>query len=156
MKPCGPSRRRVRNASTVLRFRSSPKKDFFNYWRKAVIPAQTLHFELSVGQVLLAVKFAVSDATCACIRTVRSGFHSVEIGKLNPPVETRGAGVDVTRTRNSLIPKKCSLFPEIFSLLICIGNFTKSRCSAAISLSVLGSRSLKIAKFPVKLPISRE
>jgi hypothetical protein len=53
----------------------------------------------------------------------RSGFHSVEIRKLDP------SGSDVTRARNSLILKKSSLFPEIFSLLICIGNFAKSRCS---------------------------
>jgi hypothetical protein len=59
-------------------------------------------------------------------------------------------------TRNSLILKKSSLFPEILSLLICVGNFAKSRCSAAISLSGLASQTLKIAKFPVKFPVSRE
>src|SRR5271155_5140287 len=56
-------------------------------------------------------------------------------------------------TRNSLILKKSSLFPEIFSLLICVGNSAKSRCSAAVSLTGLGSQSLKIAKFPVKFPV---
>jgi hypothetical protein len=71
--------------------------------------------------------------------------------------ETEGAGVDVARTRHSLIPKKSSLFPEIFSLLICVGNFAKSRWGAGgISLSALGSQSLKIGKFPVKFPVSRE
>jgi hypothetical protein len=46
--------------------------------------------------------------------------------------------VDVARTRNSLIPKKSSLFPEILSLLICVRNFAKSRWGAGISLSALG------------------
>ena len=65
-------------------------------------------------------------------------------------------GSDIARTINSLILKMSSLFPEIFSLLICVGKFTKSRCSAAVSLPSLGSQSLKIAKFPVKFPVSRE
>jgi hypothetical protein len=58
-------------------------------------------------------------------------------------------------TRNSLILKESSLFPEIFSLLICVGNFAKSRCSAAISLSGLASQTLKIAKFPVSKELAR-
>jgi hypothetical protein len=33
----------------------------------------------------------------------------------------------------SLLPAKNSLFPEIFSLLICVGNFTRSRCGTAVS-----------------------
>jgi hypothetical protein len=68
----------------------------------------------------------------------------------------RNCDADVTHTRNSLILKKSPLFPEIFSLLICVGNSVKNRCSAAVSLSGLGSQSLKIAKFPVKFPVSRE
>src|SRR5260370_20679923 len=35
--------------------------------------------------------------------------------------------------RNSLIPEKDSLFPKIFSLLICVGNCSKSGCSAVVS-----------------------
>jgi hypothetical protein len=34
---------------------------------------------------------------------------------------------------NSLIPEKHSLFPKIFSLLICVGNCSRSGCSAAVS-----------------------
>jgi hypothetical protein len=44
----------------------------------------------------------------------------------------------------------------MFSLLVCVGNFAKSRCSAAISLSGFGVLRLKIAKFPVKFPVSKE
>jgi hypothetical protein len=89
------------------------------------------------------------------LELLRSCFHSVEMRKLDPP---RGPGsrCRCARARNSLIPEKSSLFPEIFSLLTWVGNFATNRCSAAISLSALGSQSLKIAKFPVKLPVSRE
>ncbi len=59
-------------------------------------------------------------------------------------------------TRNSLILKMSSLFPEIFSLLICVGNFAKSRCSAAVSCYEIGLGSPRIPKFPVKFPVSRE
>jgi hypothetical protein len=58
--------------------------------------------------------------------------------------------------RNSLIPFKNSLFLKIFSLLICVGNFTRSRCGAAVSCYEIGPGSLEIAKFPVKFPVSRE
>jgi hypothetical protein len=57
---------------------------------------------------------------------------------------------------NSLIPAKNSLFFEIFSLLICVGNCAKSDCSAAVSCYEIGLGSLEIAKFPVKFPVSRE
>jgi hypothetical protein len=59
-------------------------------------------------------------------------------------------------TLNSLIPAKNSLFVEIFSLLICVGNCAKSDRGAAVSCSKTFSRCLKIAKFPVKFPDSRE
>src|ERR1700674_5647009 len=59
-------------------------------------------------------------------------------------------------TPNSLIPAKNSLFVEIFFLLICVGNCAKSDCGAAVSCSKIFSRCLKIAKFPVKFPDSRE
>src|SRR5258705_10324740 len=58
--------------------------------------------------------------------------------------------------QNSLLPAKNSLFFKIFSLLICVGNFTRSRCGAAVSCYEIGPGSLEIAKFPVKFPVSRE
>jgi hypothetical protein len=57
---------------------------------------------------------------------------------------------------NSLLPDKYSLFFKIFSLLICVGNYAKTACSAAVSRSEIGSQSPKIAKFPVNFPVSRE
>src|SRR3984893_15499778 len=57
---------------------------------------------------------------------------------------------------NSLIPAKNSLFFEIFSLLICVGNCAKSDCGAAVSCYEIGLGAPKIAKFPVKFPVSRE
>ena len=51
-------------------------------------------------------------------------------------------------TLNSLIPAKNSLFLEIFSLLICVGNCVKSDCGAAVSCYEIGLGSLEIAKFP--------
>ena len=56
----------------------------------------------------------------------------------------------------SLIPTKNSLFFEIVSLLICVGNCARSHCGAAVSSHAIGARSLKIARFPVKFPVSRE
>jgi hypothetical protein len=65
--------------------------------------------------------------------------------------------LDVTlRILNSLIPAKNSLFFEIFSLLICVGNCAKSDCGAAVSCYEIGLGSPEIAKFPVKFPVSRE
>jgi hypothetical protein len=57
---------------------------------------------------------------------------------------------------HSLLPAKNSLFPEIFSLLICVGNFTRSRCGTAVSRNEIRFRGTKIAKFPVNFPVSRE
>ena len=57
---------------------------------------------------------------------------------------------------NSLIQLISSLFLENLSLLICLGNCARSHCSAAVSSHEIGSGSLKIAKFPVKFPVSRE
>jgi hypothetical protein len=57
---------------------------------------------------------------------------------------------------NSLIPAKNSLFFEIFSLLICVGNCSKSDCGAAVSCYEIGLGSPEITKFPVKFPVSRE
>jgi hypothetical protein len=58
--------------------------------------------------------------------------------------------------RNSLILSKKSLFFKIFSLLICVGNYWRSGCSAAVSCIEIGSQRPKFAKFPVKFPDSRE
>ena len=58
--------------------------------------------------------------------------------------------------RNSLLPEKDSLFPKIFSLLICVGNCSRSGCSTAVSRIEFGSQSPRIVKFPVKFPVSRE
>jgi hypothetical protein len=57
---------------------------------------------------------------------------------------------------DSLIPAKNSLFFEIFSLLIWVGNCAKSDCGAAVSCYEIGPGSPEIAKFPVNFPVSRE
>ena len=54
---------------------------------------------------------------------------------------------------HSLLPAKNSLFPEIFSLLICVGNFTRSRCGTAVSRNEIRFRGTKIEKFPVNFPV---
>ncbi len=57
---------------------------------------------------------------------------------------------------NSLISLKNSLFFEIFSLIICLGNCARSRCSTVVYCVELGSQGPRIAKFPVKFPVSGE
>jgi len=49
-----------------------------------------------------------------------------------------------------------SLFFEIFSLIICLGNCARNRCSTAVSCVEPGAQGPRIAKFPVKFPVSRE
>ena len=56
----------------------------------------------------------------------------------------------------SLIPTKNSLFFEIVSLLICVGNIAKSHCDIAVHCSRTFSGSPEIAIFPVKFPVSRD
>ena len=56
----------------------------------------------------------------------------------------------------SLFLPEISLFFTIFSLLICVGNCSRSGCSAAVSWYCIVSLSPRIAKFPVKFPVSRE
>jgi hypothetical protein len=56
----------------------------------------------------------------------------------------------------SLIPFENSLFFEIFSLIICVGNCSRSDCSAAVSWYSIVPLSPRIAKFPVKFPDTRE
>src|SRR6266404_2695531 len=55
-----------------------------------------------------------------------------------------------------LLPLKNSLFFKIVFLLICVGNFVKSRCSTVVSCNEIGFRGPRIAKFPVNFPVSRE
>jgi hypothetical protein len=52
--------------------------------------------------------------------------------------------------------RRNSLFLEIFSLLIFLGNCVRSGCSTAFSCYEIGSESPKIENFPVKIPVSRE
>jgi hypothetical protein len=59
-------------------------------------------------------------------------------------------------TLNSLIPAKKSLFLVIFSLLICVGNYAKSDCGAAVSCYEIDLGTPEIAEFPVIFPVSRE
>jgi hypothetical protein len=60
------------------------------------------------------------------------------------------------RLNNSLMPRRNSLLIEIFSLLIWVGNFAGSGCGTTASCFGIRPMSLKIAKFPVKFPDSRE
>jgi hypothetical protein len=59
-------------------------------------------------------------------------------------------------TENSLFLVDNSLFLKIFSLLSSVGNCTRSRCGTATSCSKKAALGSKIAKFPVKFPVSRE
>src|ERR1035437_8394827 len=56
--------------------------------------------------------------------------------------------------QNSLLPTKNSLFLEVFSLLIFIGNCVRSHCSTAVCCWEIGSQSPRIIEFPVKFPVS--
>src|SRR5258706_8680889 len=49
-----------------------------------------------------------------------------------------------------------SLFFGNISLLICVGNCSRSGCNAAVSCSKLLPKAPEIAKFPVKFPDTRE
>src|SRR5258705_5089377 len=57
---------------------------------------------------------------------------------------------------NSLLSPSNSLFFGNISLLICVGNCSRSGCNAAVSCSKLLPKALEIAKFPVKFPDTRE
>jgi hypothetical protein len=69
------------------------------------------------------------------------------------PDETSVREMDAYR-----FPDTCknSLFVEIFSLLICVGNCAESDCGAAVPCYEIGPESPETAKFPVKFPVSRE
>jgi len=53
---------------------------------------------------------------------------------------------------NSLLLAKNSLFLKIFSLLVCVGNCSRTGCSTGVFRIKIGSQSPRIAKFPVKFP----
>jgi hypothetical protein len=71
------------------------------------------------------------------------------------PAEGKAA-IETKTTVNSLFSQIDSLFLEVFSLLTCVGNCSRSACSIETHYAETGSRSPKIAKFPVKFPVSRE
>jgi hypothetical protein len=53
---------------------------------------------------------------------------------------------------HSLFLPRSSLFFEIVSLLICLGNYAKNRSGIAASCHKIGLRNPEIALFPVKFP----
>jgi hypothetical protein len=57
---------------------------------------------------------------------------------------------------NSLFLVLNSLFFKTLSLLIRVGNYSRSGCGMAVSCYEIGPGSPQIAKFPVKFPVSRE
>ena len=57
---------------------------------------------------------------------------------------------------NSLLRQQNSLFLELFSLLIRVGNCSIGRCGTGISRSEISPGGPEIAKFPVNFPVSRE
>jgi hypothetical protein len=82
------------------------------------------------------------------VRTDRVRTTSKQVCKKMDAYESLGC--------NSLIPFRNSLLFKIFSLLICVGNFTRSRCGTAVYRYRIGPGVVEIAKFPVKFPVSRE
>jgi hypothetical protein len=56
----------------------------------------------------------------------------------------------------SLFPPEISLLPKIISLLIFAGNLPGNRCGTGAFHPDIATKSLGIAKFPVKFPVSRE
>lgn len=63
---------------------------------------------------------------------------------------------ELESTANSLFLHINSLFLEIFSLLTCVGNCSRSGCGIETFLLRNQLTEPKIAKFPVKFPVSRE
>jgi hypothetical protein len=62
---------------------------------------------------------------------------------------------DFGRSHSLFLPRN-SLFLEIVSLLICVGNCAKNRCGTVAYCHEIGRASPKIARFPVKFPVTRE
>src|SRR6266436_5936892 len=56
----------------------------------------------------------------------------------------------------SLFLPEISLFFKIFSLLICVGHFVKSRCSTVVSCNEIGFSGPRNAKFPVSRELQVE
>ena len=72
-------------------------------------------------------------------------------------IQSRARRLRTSKRRlNSLFLRNNSLILKISSLLTCVGNCLRSGCCTAVSCSDIGSNTLKIAKFPVKFPVSRE
>jgi len=73
----------------------------------------------------------------------------------SPPVESR-------RSRSAAFPVNSLFLLVSFPVLPkkipvnFVGNFTKRRCSTAVSCLGAGSRGPEIVEFPVKFPVSRE
>src|SRR5258705_4383382 len=59
----------------------------------------------------------------------------------------REMDADWTLYQISLFLPEISLFFKIFSLLICVGNFVKSRCSTVVSCNEIGFSGPRNAKF---------
>ena len=80
----------------------------------------------------------------------RSG--TTRMGRMRPRrIRLRGGIAVLPFSRqNSPFWVKYSLFPEISSLLVCVGNCSKSRCGTAASCSEKSASTPRIAKFPVK------
>jgi hypothetical protein len=57
---------------------------------------------------------------------------------------------------NSLLLPDNSLFFELLSLLVYVGNYAKSRCGSAVRVLKLPLGGLRIVNFPVKFPVTRE
>jgi hypothetical protein len=57
---------------------------------------------------------------------------------------------------HSLFFRQNSLFFEIFSLLISVGNYSNNRCGTAVSAFEIVGLDRKSAIFPVKFPVCRE
>jgi hypothetical protein len=76
----------------------------------------------------------------------------VRVGSLRP----EGASSSLDADKNSLLLDQNSLFFEIISLFARVGNCSISDCSTVVSCAKTVAKCLKIAKFPVKFPDSRE
>jgi hypothetical protein len=59
-------------------------------------------------------------------------------------------------TEHSLFWRLNSLFFEIFSLLISVGNYSNNHCGTAVSAFEIVGLGRKSAIFPVKFPVCRE
>jgi mono/diheme cytochrome c family protein len=93
-----------------------------------------------------------SDAEIAAV----ANYVTARFGSKASRITGSRLRIRISRHQKSLLPDRNSLFFEIFSLLICLGNCLRSRCVTAASCYEISSHIPKIAKFPVKFPVSRE